>query len=190
MIKINKKQLEYLLNGASKDDMRTNLQGIYFDVQNKVAATTNGHILLTCPIVVEVEVENVLYSTDSIKLLIQAIKRLPKYVNEADFEIINGQINVAGIVITLQKVDGIFPDYRAVLPNIEARQRQFTLSREVLENLIAASKQFDKNDKRITFCLSESDRWNRDSLIVYVGDNQCVAMPMGVNQYGKKAVAA
>lgn len=190
MIKINKKQLEYLLNGASKDDMRTNLQGIYFDVQNKVAATTNGHILLTCPIVVEVEVENVLYSTDSIKLLIQAIKRLPKYVNEADFEIINGQINVAGIVITLQKVDGIFPDYRAVLPNIEARQRQFTLSREVLENLIAASKQFDKNDKRITFCLSESDRWNKESITVYVGDNECVAMPMGINQYGKKAVAA
>lgn len=52
--------------------------------------------------------------------------------------------NVAGIIITLQKVDGIFPDYRVVLPNIEARQRQFTLSREVLENLIAASKQFDK----------------------------------------------
>lgn len=185
MIKINKKQLEYLLNGASKDEMRHNLQGIYFDIEKKLAVTTNGHILITCPIELEVEVKNLYYSTDSIKLLIQAIKQLPRYVQNADFEIIDGKVNVSGIIITLQDVDGIFPDYKAVIPNIGERQRQFTMSREILESLLKASKDYDKDDKRLTFCLDESDTWNKKSIIVYVGDNQCVAMPMGVSHYGK-----
>lgn len=168
MIKITKNQVEYLLNGASKDDMRTNLQGIYFDVAHKVAVTTNGHIALTCPIETD-EMENRYYTVDSFKLFLAGIKQLPKSLQSYAFEIVDGKIDVAGQVIILRSVDGQFPDYRAVLPKIEERQRQFTMSRDILENLIKASKEFDKNDKRITFCLAETENFADTSVTVFVG---------------------
>lgn len=180
-ITINKTELKALLNGTSKDNMRENLSGIYFDTKGLKAVTTNGHMLLSASIIIDGEsIEPFILSPDSIKLALQAINQLGKFITIVEIQSCEGNLTCLGI--PLHTIKAGFPDYSAVIPNINDRQSQIAISIEVLENMIKFAKDSKSNDKFIQFCFATGEKWNEKPFYMYHNMNIGIGMPARFTQ--------
>jgi DNA polymerase-3 subunit beta len=117
IIKVKKQYVEYLSRFASKEEVRYYLNGVYFDKKDNALAATDGHRLGY--------IENA-FTADSelpedgyiIKFSKQALSFIKSFKYAEEIEIIIEEkaavVQVWGASMSLDLIDGIYPDWRRV----------------------------------------------------------------------------
>ncbi len=135
LINSEKIEMKHWQQVVSNDPFRLVMTGVYFDLENGVMVATNSHLLLECPIELELEDnEKKLSHKDLIEKLRSLSKIVPieffdrrKYMGDPKFYVHQPMYDLSDpdyaqvwhcgeVVFRCRYIEGKFPNYRAVYP--------------------------------------------------------------------------
>jgi DNA polymerase III sliding clamp (beta) subunit (PCNA family) len=136
------KCLEFTRYAISNEETRYYLNGIYFETNAMIA--TDGQRLhkITFKATGKLD-KNFIMHKDTVKTLIQNLKAFKKL--KFDVTISNDSVVSENFNLTFKEIDGAFPDYNRVIPEIKKEQAIGCFHAAYLEDCGKAFKGLDKN---------------------------------------------
>ena len=127
----------------AQQDVRYYLNGLFLHVENELirAVATDGHRLALANLVGEVELEGVPMTQVIVprKAVTELVRLLASTQGEVQLRIgANGvQVEQSEFRFTSKLIDGRFPDYEAVVPDVEQCEREMSVDCECLRQCLA-----------------------------------------------------